>query len=108
VVDEFHAIFYKGFAAGRRTQGWRKRQFSASVLMAFECGSVQKSLLIEGEDAKAGADHTDWQTIYHFNRHFSHAHALPGESAKAVAERIIKHAREDCVRKAIHTVLPID
>ena len=34
--------------------------------------------------------------------------ARTGESAKAVAERIIKHAREDCVRKAIHTVLPID
>jgi len=31
LFDEFHAIFYKGFAAGRRTQGWRKRQFSASV-----------------------------------------------------------------------------
>lgn len=108
VFDEFHAIFYKGFAAGRRTQGWRKRQFSASVLMAFECGSVQKSLPVEGEDAKTGADHTDWLTIDHFNRHLGHAHALPGESGKAEAGRIIKHPREDCDRKAIHTVLPIE
>jgi hypothetical protein len=108
VFDEFHAIFYKEFAAGRRTQGWRKRQFSASVLMAFECSSVQKSLPVEGEDAETGADHTDWLTIYNFNRHIGHAHALPGESGKAVAEGIIKHPREGCVRKAMHTVLPID
>jgi hypothetical protein len=66
--------------------------------MAFECGSVQKSLPVEGEDTKTGADHTDWLTIDHFNRHIGQAHALPGESGKAVAERIIKHPREGCVR----------
>lgn len=74
VFDEFHAIFYKRFAAGRRTEGWRKRQFSASVLMALECGSVQKSLPVEGEDAKTGANHMDWLAIYHFNRHLSQRH----------------------------------